>query len=148
MRKTIPFALGLAFLLLNIQSVYSEKNILSLQVTVVGTQPEIGQVILSLFNSKESYLKQPYRSKVLSVGKESEVSWTFKDLESGTYALSAIYDEDKNGKLNTGFLRIPKELIGMSNNAKGTFGPPSFEKASFSLVESRTLIIRLGKAKN
>ena len=39
----------------------------------------------------------------------------------------------KNEKLDTNFFGIPKEQFGFSNNAKGRFGPPSFESASFEL---------------
>jgi uncharacterized protein (DUF2141 family) len=59
----------------------------------------------------------------LLINDEGEVRFTFTDLKAGTYSVSIVYDEDSNGKLNTGFLGIPSELVGFSNNAKGTFGP-------------------------
>ena len=71
-----------------------------------------------------------------------------EQLKAGTYAVSIVYDEDSNGKLNTGFLGIPTEKVGFSNNVTGTFGPPSFEKTSFTISGSRSLEIRLGKVKN
>ena len=63
------------------------------------------------------------------------------------YAVSVVYDEDGNGKLNTGFLGIPSDPVGFSNNAKGTFGPPSFYKASFAFPELEKISIILGLAK-
>ena len=62
--------------------------------------------------------------------------------------MSVIYDKDLNGKLNTGLLGIPTELVGMSNNAKGTLGPLSFKEASFPLSRPLDVDIVLGKAKD
>jgi len=71
----------------------------------------------------------------------------FSGLAAGNYAVSVVYDEDGNGKLNTGFLGIPSEPVGFSNNAKATFGPPSFDKASFAFPQSEKISITLGRAK-
>jgi uncharacterized protein (DUF2141 family) len=49
-----------------------------------------------------------------------------------TYAIAAIHDENRDGKLETDWMGVPKEGYGFSNNAKGRLGPPSFEAASFS----------------
>ena len=40
-------------------------------------------------------------------------------------------------------LGIPKEQFGFSNNARGTFGPPSFESASFTLDSYHKLLMEL-----
>ena len=36
-------------------------------------------------------------------------------------------------------MKIPKEGYGFSNNAKGTFGPPAFEKTIFEINENTVL---------
>ncbi|RIW15102.1 DUF2141 domain-containing protein [Algoriphagus lacus] len=56
-----------------------------------------------------------------------------KDLPPGKYAIAAFHDEDENGKINTNPVGYPIEKYGFSNNAKAYFGPPEFEKASFTL---------------
>ena len=53
--------------------------------------------------------------------------------EDGKYAFRFFHDENSNGKLGTNWLGIPNEGFGFSNNAKGTFGPPAFEKTVFVL---------------
>jgi len=121
---------------------------LVLTVRVEGAKSNTGQVFLSLFTSDKNYLKEPVQYKELPVDEKGEVVWTFRNLNTGTLAVSAIYDEDGNGELNTGFMGIPTELVGMSNNAKGMFGPPSFKKASFLFLESREIVIRLSTAKD
>lgn len=60
------------------------------------------------------------------------VTYTF-DLPKGTYAIGIFVDTNDNNAMDRTFFGNPKEQYGFSNNAKGTFGPPSFEKASFSV---------------
>jgi uncharacterized protein (DUF2141 family) len=54
------------------------------------------------------------------------------DIPPGAYALSAIHDENGNGRLDTS-LGIPREGFGFSNNPHIWFGPPSFAAARFLL---------------
>jgi uncharacterized protein (DUF2141 family) len=119
----------------------------SLVVEVTGARPGIGQAVCSLFTSAETYLKQPAVKLKKPIDSNGQAQFRINNLEPGTYAVSVVYDEDNNGKLNTGLFGIPTELVGMSNNAKGRFGPPSYEKAAFELTVSKTIRITLGKAK-
>ncbi len=127
---------------------FAEGGKLSLTVNVSGAKPSQGQAIGTLFTSVDNYLKQPVRSQTQSINANGAVVFHFTQLTAGTYAVSVIYDEDLDGKLNTGLLGIPTELVGMSNNAKGLFGPPSFEKTSFPLSQSLTIDIVLDQAKD
>ena len=69
------------------------------------------------------------RAKLTITNKTASVS--FAGLASGNYAIAILHDENNDGKMNTNFLGIPKEGYGFSNNVMGTFGPPTFSKASF-----------------
>ena len=65
----------------------------------------------------------------------------------GEYAVAVVYDKNKNGELDTGLFRIPKEEIGFSNNAKSKFGPAKWDDARFLLTDSGANIdIKLAKA--
>ena len=55
----------------------------------------------------------------------------FRDVEPGTYAISTFHDENGDGRLDTGFMRIPKEGTAASNNAYRRFGPPRYRDAKF-----------------
>lgn len=121
---------------------------LTLTIKVSGGTSNKGQVILSLFNTQDNYMKTPILSKTKPINNRGEVVFIVRQLKTGMYAATVIYDADGNGKLNTGFLGIPKELVGFSNNVKGTFGPPTFNAAAFSLSTSETLQIDLGKVKD
>jgi uncharacterized protein (DUF2141 family) len=45
--------------------------------------------------------------------------------------VSAFHDRNNNGELDKDWLGVPVEDYGASNDARGTFGPPSFEDAKF-----------------
>lgn len=118
-----------------------------LAVLVVGAKANTGQVIASLFSSTDNYLKEPVLKHVLPINDAGEAQFVFSELKAGMYAVSVVYDKDGNGKLNTGFLGIPSEPVGFSNNEKGTFGPPSFYNASFAFPELENISLILGQAK-
>ncbi len=65
-------------------------------------------------------------------------------LRPGHYAVSIYLDRNGNRKLDLGFLGIPKEPVGASNNPKSRMGPPRFEDCAFEMSDSdKTLEITL-----
>jgi len=120
----------------------------TLIVEVNNAKPKIGQIIISVFNSKKTFLKESHISKTKAVDPNGQAFFEIFNLPTGIYSVSAIYDEDNDGELKTGFMGIPKELVGFSNNVKGTFGPPSFSKAAFKLDSNKTIKINLVNAKD
>ncbi len=57
----------------------------------------------------------------------------FPQLVPGTYAVKVFHDENNNNELDVNWMGIPKEPYGFSNDAMGTFGPPSFQQAAFEV---------------
>lgn len=147
----MPIRLGtllIVFVLFCTQLSIAGQHGLTLTAKVSGGTPNKGQVIISLFTSPANYLKAPVIKKTKPVDGSGEASVRFDRLAPATYSISVIYDEDADGELDTGFLGIPTELIGFSNNVKGRFGPPSFEKTAFKLAASKTVHIVLDNAKD
>ena len=66
-------------------------------------------------------------------------TFRFDNLPQGSYALTALHDENGNGKLDT-FLGIPREGFAFSNNPRIGFGPPAYERVRFSIGAARALI--------
>jgi uncharacterized protein (DUF2141 family) len=64
----------------------------------------------------------------------------FDPIPSGTYAVACFHDENGNGKLDTGLFGIPTEGTVASNHARGSMGPPSFEKARFAFAGMATVM--------
>ena len=70
------------------------------------------------------------------------VTYTF-ELTNDTYAIGIFIDKNYNNKMDRNLFGVPKEQFGFSNNAKGNFGPPSFEDASFTVLGDMKLEINL-----
>jgi uncharacterized protein (DUF2141 family) len=104
------------------------------KLTIDHARSDKGKVLCSLYSSKEGFPKDPSKAiKTCTADiKTDKAECNFADAPKGTLAISCFHDENGNGKLDTNFLGIPKEGVAMSNNAKGRFGPPSFEDASFA----------------
>jgi uncharacterized protein (DUF2141 family) len=89
-----------------------------------------GVVRCGLFERK-GWLTVPVR-QALAKPSGSSALCVFPGIAEGVDGLSAFHDENENGKLDTNFLGMPVEDYCASRNARGTFGPPSFDDARFT----------------
>ncbi len=75
------------------------------------------------------------------------VSYTFKDVPEGDYAVFAFHDENNNGILDTGFMGRPLEGRGYSQVLPDDVGPfvarIGFYRARFALPAPKTIVIGL-----
>jgi uncharacterized protein (DUF2141 family) len=112
-----------------------------LTVRVLGLESDEGQVAVALYDSVESF-KQ--RSGEVAKGRiaprDGDASWTFEDLRPGVYAVAVYHDVNGNGELDRATLGPPDEPYGFSNNARGTFGPPKFDKAAIAIQPGDRII--------
>ncbi len=113
-----------------------------LEVTVKNIKELKGTIRVALFNNEKDFLENFLEGKIVkATGKEVKV--VFENLKPGDYAVSVFHDENENEKLDSGFMGIPNEPYGFSNDAMGTFGPPSFEKAKMKLDSDKVSTINL-----
>jgi uncharacterized protein (DUF2141 family) len=112
-----------------------------LNVTFKHIEKHEGNLKVALYNSQENYTGQGAPVQVAMVPVSSEVaSYTFENLENGTYAIKLFHDANNNGKMDTNMFGIPKEGYGFSNNV-GKFGEPAFEDASFAVQNDASIEI-------
>ena len=140
-------SLVIVLLLISCGQLQGTSEKITLSVEVSGAEASTGQAIISLFTSKEHFLKTPTTEMSAPIDGSGSALFKITNLSKGRYALSVIHDADLNNKLNTGLFGIPTEHVGFSNNPVSRFGPPSFEEASFELSRSEHIVIRLGRAK-
>lgn len=136
----LKYTLGILLLLIA-PSTAGETGMI--KVVVTGLQNDKGTVQVALTNSKENYKdrEEPYSGMKLSIHNK-RAEGTFDNIPHGIYAIKLYHDQNDNDKLDTNFVGMPKEAYGFSNNARAKFGPPSFEKARFTLnTDSLTVII-------
>jgi uncharacterized protein (DUF2141 family) len=80
---------------------------------------------------------------VIAIGDKTELS--IPNIASGEYAVAVFADVNGNGKLDSNFIGIPQEPIGVSRDAKGRFGPPKFADAAFKVgdgITTQTITIK------
>jgi uncharacterized protein (DUF2141 family) len=104
----------------------------TLHVRITGFESTDGELAIALFANEEDYESQSnaVRRAWLEISGD-ETEWTVEGLSAGEYALIAYHDTNGNGEIDFRLLGMPKEPVGVSNNARGAFGPPRFEAAKF-----------------
>lgn len=105
----------------------------SIMVSVSGLSNENAGCIIALFNEKKGFPAKTARAARTLTIPAGVTSARFDAVPYGTYALTIFHDRNGNGRLDGNFLGMPKEGVGTSNNPRTSFGPPSFNDASFRL---------------
>jgi uncharacterized protein (DUF2141 family) len=112
----------------------------SIKVMVSNISPVTGTVEVSLFDSAESFLKEPFLQESGAAEEDGTFETEFVGLTEGEYAVVVVHDANDNGKLDNGFLGFNGESFGYSNNLKPWFGRPGFEKVKITVDLPGTLV--------
>ncbi|MFO7736328.1 MAG: DUF2141 domain-containing protein [bacterium] len=118
--------------------IISAENKGSLTIDVTGVK-KTGKVYVAVFNKAEGFPMDSDNAfrRDMKKAEEKKLTFIFSELPFGAYAISVWHDENDNGKFDTNFLGIPKEGVGVSNNAKGMMGPPKFKDAKFLFKKNK-----------
>lgn len=137
--NNLKFIIALLFVTSVAFSQNSDSKTVTVQIDNIKNTK--GQLVIGLYNNPESFLKTPSKGEIIKI-KGSSATVVFKNVTSGTYAVSLFHDENSNEKLDTNFMGIPKESFASSNNAKGFMGPPKWEDAKFEVKDNFTVKIK------
>ncbi len=144
--KQVKLVLNLLIIAWILATSYSFKNQTAVKkgnIKVIATNIRNmdGQIGFCLFRNSEGF-PHPEKASLISFVKITGTSctYTFTNIEAGTYAVCVFHDENSDKTLNTNFLGIPKEGVGVSNNAKGHFGPPKYDDAKFNFNQAEQTI--------
>ena len=131
--------INLALLAFSTTSVSVTAADLTIQVT--GVSSDDGTVRVALHDGAEGFPRdrQMIAGRFANASTQG-VTLIFKDVAPGRYAISAFHDLDGDEALSTNLLGIPTEPFGFSNNAVGSFGPPDFEDAAFTVQDADHLL--------
>lgn len=105
----------------------------SLTVEVEGLAPQ-GAVMMALFATPEAWNGGEAVAGQRVAVDGASVTVEFGALPAGDYAIRMYHDVDGDGELDMNLMGIPSEPFGFSNNARGRFGPASWEDAVFTIV--------------
>lgn len=115
----------------------------TLSVQVWNIQNDKGQIGCSIFSESDGFPSKPEKADAHTFVQHTsgKATCTFKGVTPGTYAVSVMHDENKDGKLETSMVGRPKEWWGVSNDVPAErFGPPKYEKASFKFDGSDEIV--------
>jgi uncharacterized protein (DUF2141 family) len=118
-----------------------------LTIRVSQLRSNDGQVGCALYTSADGFPTDPSKAAQMRTCpiKEKTSTCSFDPVPPGTYAVACFHDENGNGKCDKNFLGIPKEGTVVSNHAKGSMGPPPFDKAKFSFSGAASALdLRMG----
>jgi uncharacterized protein (DUF2141 family) len=120
------------FLLISINTAKETADSGELTIILRGFENDDGMAMIALSNTQEDYEAKddPYRGNSTKIVNKL-TSWTISDLPYGEYAIKVFHDEDEDGDMDTNFFGAPSEDYGFSNDARGSFGPASWEDAKF-----------------
>ena len=111
-----------------------------------------GTVMIGLYDNAEAFdsaadsyralLVDPkrYAAMALQAGAADRNTVTLGEVQPGRYAVIAFQDENDNGRLDRNILGLPIEPYGFSNNVRGLFAAPAFDRAAVTIEGSQVLI--------
>ena len=109
---------------------------------VYGFENLDGDLAIAINNSSEQFISNTecYRDTIIDIP-SNDITLTIEGIIPGTYAISIFHDEDEDGELDLGFLNIPEEGFGFSNNPPIGFSQPDFNDCKFTIEEAQSLTI-------
>jgi uncharacterized protein (DUF2141 family) len=105
----------------------------NITVTIDNVPSNEGKVLISLHTS-ETFMKGKGIQNLECEIKDGNVTFTFKNVANGTYAIMTLHDANDNKQMDFEANGMPKESYGMSNNEM-TFGQPNFADANFDVKD-------------
>lgn len=126
------FAIPLAASLGGFDRAMAEETA-TLTVRLTGLSGIEGELDVAVYADADSWLgRDPVaRGRIPAAAEPAEL--VFEGLAPAVYAVFAWHDENSDGRLNSGPMRIPTERFGYSAGARDRFGPASFDAAAITL---------------
>ena len=136
--------LGLILLITINTTLFAQRHF---TVEVSDLVADKGSVYLGLYNKKVGFLKENTafaNAKVKTIG--NKISYTFKNLPVGEYAVAVYQDVNNNGKCDRNMIGYPTEGFGFSKNYKPKMSAPKFDDVKIAIRQStKTHISLIGK---
>lgn len=128
-RRRFAFAFAIAAL-----SAPAAALATDLHVTITGLDSDGGNVHVSVYDRPETFPKSKgmLREQVVKA-QAPTLDVTFPGLAPGTYAVAAFHDENGNRKFDQGFLGLPLEDYGFSNDPMVILSAPDFQESAFTI---------------
>ena len=126
-----------------IVSSFAQKQY-SLTVKVTGIENYNGEIELALYKDPKKFAKVGQTYRLVRIKPDnSTLTYEFKNLDQGKYAICLFHDENNNKVCDKNFLGIPTEAYAFSNNIRPRLSVPTFEECSTYLDKNKTFSIKI-----
>ena len=111
-------------------------------IEVDGFESLEGDLFIAINNSSEQFISDTefYKDTIIDIISDNIVV-RIEDVIPGVYAISVFHDENQDAELNLGFLNIPEEGFGFSNNPAIGVSQPSFDDCEFVIEEGQSVVV-------
>ncbi|MCW7497461.1 DUF2141 domain-containing protein [Leptospira levettii] len=118
-----------------------------LEVEILNRKSNQSVILCALYETANGFLSDEKQASYKIVGVETNHQKTtclFNGIPDKQYAVSVLEDLNRNGKMDTTFIGLPKEPWGVSRNPPmHAFGPPSFDEAVVNVKSKHLIQIKL-----
>ena len=139
-RGRVAACVGLAALLWTVPATACEAPYVV--VNVNGVRNDNGLVAALIYDDNpDNFLKNGRKlERVREPAQKGQTRVCLPSPPPGVYAVAVFHDENANKRLDQGFLGIPQEGYGFSNNPGFSFGLPEIEEILFEINGDETEI--------
>ena len=134
-------------LLIGVLSISAQIFAETLTIVIENIRDTGGALQMQVLASQKQFEEDDATAKFMAQFREptaeSRVTLTTGNLPAGEYAIKIFHDVNSNGQLDTNFAGLPIEPYAFSNNARGRFGPATWEDAHFVLEDEVTQVLHL-----
>jgi uncharacterized protein (DUF2141 family) len=108
----------------------------SVAVRVKGLKSQASTLYVAIFDSAKGFPKPEHSRETTTVAVTTDsVDFSLSLPDLATAGIAIFQDLNGDGKLTKNGIGLPVEPYGFSNNARSTFGPPSFSQTAFEVSE-------------
>jgi len=101
-----------------------------------------GDLFVAVYDNESDFMDKEVFQTIAKVKDENVI--IDLPLSDGEYAISVFHDLNGNKELDKNWMGIPTEPYGFSNNARGKFGPPTYNQCKVKITDGTTrLTIKL-----
>jgi uncharacterized protein (DUF2141 family) len=142
MNITLAFASTTVLMLMSAVPVYA----VDLSIRVTDVKSSEGKVGCTLYKNADGFpMNGSKGNQQWQIAAVKEVSFHYKGLPRGVYAVACSHDLNGNQITDTNFVGLPTEDWGVSNNIHPTFREPTFAEAKFDLMSNQSIEVRISQ---
>ena len=123
--------------------IYTQAAADTLTIVIEDIRDASGTVQVQVLAGQAQFEGGGAVAQFLEQAVEGALTITAEDLPPGEYAIRIMHDVNGNDELDANFVGMPTEPYAFSNNARGMFGPATWEDARFVLEGEVTQVISL-----